>query len=111
VTPALTNRPLLRSIWVLLAGLILQAIVFPLTLAGLTHSAGSLNHPLNTSPTLAVLWVLGAVILPLVAAGLALPACRLRSFMSTTGLLYMAMIVLLPGQLVAQLLFLVTAAA
>jgi hypothetical protein len=111
VTPALTNRPLLRSIGLLLAGLVLQALVFPLALAGLAHSSGSLSHALDVSPTLTVLWILGGVILPLVAAGLAFPACRMRSFMSTTGLLYMAMIVLLPGQLVGQLLFLVTAAA
>src|SRR5437899_3187458 len=40
-----------------------------------------------------------SVLLPLLAAGLALPTCRLQSFMSTTGLLYLAMIVILPGQL------------
>jgi len=49
------------------------------------------------------------VALPLIAAGLALPTCRLRSFTSTTGLLYLAMIALLPGQLVGQLLFFVAA--
>jgi hypothetical protein len=109
VTPALTNRPLLRAIAVLLVALLLQALVYPLMLRGLLHGAGPLSHPLSLSPQLAVLWVLGAVVLPLMAAGLALPTCRLRSFMSTTGLLYLAMIALLPGQLVGQLLFFVTA--
>jgi hypothetical protein len=111
VTPALTNRPLLRAIGLLLASLILQAILFPLTLRGLAHGSGSLTHPLSLSPVLSVLWALGAVLLPLLAAGLALPTCRLRSFMSTTGLLYLAMIVILPGQLLGQLLFFVAASA
>jgi len=111
VTPALTNRPLLRAIAVLLVGLVAQAILFPLTLAGLGHSSGSLTGALRLSPVLSVLWGLGSVILPLVAAGLALATCRLRSFMSTTGLLYLAMIVILPGQMLGQLLFFVAASA
>jgi hypothetical protein len=109
VTPALTNRPLLRAIAILLIGLVLQTLTYPLMLQGLQHGSGPLTHPLSVSPQLSVLWILGAVALPLVAAGLALPTCRLRSFMSTTGLLYLAMIALLPGQLVGQLLFFVTA--
>src|SRR6266513_5580138 len=109
VTPALTNRPLLRAIGVLLVSLVLQAVLFPLTLRGLAHGSGSLTHPLTLSPVLPVLWALAAVFLPLVAAGLALPTCRLRSFMSTTGLLYLAMIAILPGQLLGQLLFFVAA--
>src|SRR5207248_11711299 len=52
----------------------------------------------------------GAVILPLLAAGLASPACRMRSFMSATGLIYLAMIAIFPGQLVGQLLLFVAAA-
>ena len=111
VTPALSNRPLLRSIALLLAGLILQGLVYPLTLRGLAHSSGSLTEPLSLSPQLSILWALGAVVLPLTAAGLALPTCRLRSFTSTTGLLYLAMIALLPGQLVGQLLLFVAASA
>jgi hypothetical protein len=111
VTPALTNRPLLRAIGVLLAGLVLQAILFPLMLRGLAHASGSLTHPLALSPVLSILWGLGAVVLPLVAAGLAFATCRLRSFMSTTGLLYLAMIAILPGQLVGLLLFFTTASA
>jgi hypothetical protein len=111
VTPALTNRPLLRAIIVLLVSLVLQAVLFPLTLWGLAHGSGSLTHALSLSPALSVLWALGAVFLPLVAAGLALPTCRLRSFMSTTGLLYLAMIAILPGQLLGQLLLFVAASA
>src|SRR5256712_9590078 len=111
VTPALTNRPLLRAIGLLLVSLFLQAILFQLTLRGIAHGTGSLTHPLTLSPVLSVLWALGAVFLPLVAAGLALPTCRLRSFMSTTGLLYLAMITILPGQLLGQLLFFVAASA
>ena len=111
VTPALTNRPLLRAIGLLLVSLVLQAILFPLALRGLAHSTGSLGQPLTIAPVLSILWALGAVILPLVAAGLALPTGRLRSFMSTTGLLYLAMIAILPGQLLGQLLFFIAASA
>jgi hypothetical protein len=109
VTPALTNRPLLRAIVLLLVGLILQAVAFPLALGGL-RSAGSPGHALGLSPVLSWLWLLGAVILPLLAAAPALVTCRLRSFMSTTGLLYLAMIALIPGQLLGQLVFFVAAA-
>ncbi|MEA2636604.1 MAG: hypothetical protein QOJ33_1584 [Chloroflexota bacterium] len=111
VTPALTNLPLLRAIGVLLLSLVLQAVVVPLTLSGVGRGSGSLTHALGLSPVLSVLWALGSVILPLVAAGLALATCRLRSFMSTTGLLYLAMIVILPGQLLGQLLLFVAATA
>src|ERR1700730_2223885 len=111
VTPALTNRPLLHAIGVLLISLVLQAVVVPLTLGGVGRGSGSLTHALSLSPGLSVLWALGSVVLPLVAAGLALATCRLRSFMSTTGLLYLAMIAILPGQLLGQLLFFVAASA
>jgi hypothetical protein len=111
VTPALTNRPLLRAIGVLLISLALQAGAVLVTLGEVGHGAGSLPHALSLSPVLSVLWALGSVILPLVAAGLALVTCRMRSFMSTTGLLYLAMIAILPGQLLGQLLFFVAASA
>ena len=111
VTPALTNRPLLLAIGLLLVSLVLQAVVVPLTLAGVGRGSGSVTHALGLSPVLSVLWVLGSVILPLLAAGLALATCRLRSFMSTTGLLYLAMIAILPGQLLGQLLFFIAASA
>jgi hypothetical protein len=111
VTPALTNRPLLQAIGVLLISLVLQAVVVPLTLGGVGHGSGSPTHALGLSPVLSVLWGLGSVVLPLVTGGLALATCRLRSFMSTTGLLYLAMIAILPGQLLGQLLFFVAASA
>ena len=111
VTPALTNRPLQHAIGVLLISLVVQALVVLSTLGGVGRGTGSLTHALGLSPVLSVLWALGAVVLPLVAAGLALATGRLRSFMSTTGLLYLAMIAILPGQLLGQLLFFVAASA
>src|SRR5713226_1837881 len=110
VTPALTNRPLLRAIAILLVALLVQPLLFLPGLLGLARSPGSVSAILAQNPTLAVLWALGAVALPLLAAGLAFPTCRMRSFMSTTGLLYLAMIALLPGQLLGHLLLFVTAA-
>ena len=111
VTPALTNRPLLRAIVVLLIGLLLQSLVFPLALGGLHHGLRSPAAAFGLAPVLSWLWLLGAVILPLSATAPAFATCRLRSFMSTTGLLYLAMIALLPGQLLGQLLFFVAASA
>jgi hypothetical protein len=110
VTPALTNRPLLRAIAVLLVALVAQALLLPPGLLGLARSGGSASHIVASNTTIAVLWALGAVVLPLLAAGLAYATCRMRSFMSTTGLLYLAMIAVLPGQLLGQLLLFVTAA-
>jgi hypothetical protein len=110
VTPALTNRPLLRAIAILLVALVVQPLLFLPGLLGLARSPASFSTILTQNPTLAVLWALGAVGLPLLAAGLAFPTCRMRSFMSTTGLLYLAMIALLPGQLLGHLLLFVTAA-
>lgn len=110
VTPVLTNRPLLLSIAILLVALVAQALLFVPGLLGLARSPGSVSAILARNPTLTVLWALGAVILPLLAAGLAYPTCRMRSFMSTTGLLYLAMIAVVPGQLLGQLLLFVTAA-
>src|SRR2546427_10455812 len=69
VTPALTNRPLLRAIGVLLVSLVLQAVLFPLTLRGLAPGSGPLTHPVTLSPVLSVPWALGAGVLPLGAAG------------------------------------------
>src|SRR2546421_2004851 len=103
VTPALTNRPLLRAIGVLLVSLVLQAMLFPLTLRGLAHGSGSLTHPLGLGPVLSVLWALGAVFLPLVAAGVAVPTCPPRAVISNTRFLYPAMIGIPPGPLLGQL--------
>lgn len=110
VTPALTNRPLLQSIAILVVGVSAQAVIFVVALGGLFPSGGSLTRPLAGNPILSILWALGAVALPLTAGALAWPACRIRSFMSTTGLLYLAMIALLPGQLVGLVLLFVAAA-
>jgi len=71
---------------VLLVGLVAQAILFPLTLAGVGHGSGSLTGALRLSPVLSVLWGLGSVILPLVAAGLALGAGRPPAAVSATCL-------------------------
>src|SRR3989441_10074595 len=70
VTPALTNRPLLRAIAVLLVALLVQALLFLPGLLGLARSPGSASAIIAQNPTLVVLWALGAVALPLLAAGL-----------------------------------------
>src|SRR5207302_146799 len=103
------NQPAASAL-VFLQGVLVVALIAH-TVVIWRRDASPLSWALTLFAVLSVLWALGAVFLPLVAAGLAWPTCRLRSFMSTTGLLYLAMIAILPGQLLGQLLFFVAASA
>ncbi len=111
VTPTLTAAPLQWVIGRLWLVLVLQALAFPvaLTAAG-AGAAHGLAGVLRGYALLSALWALGAVAMPLVAVSLAWLTCRLRSFMSTTGLLYLAMASVLGGQILGAELFLLVAA-
>jgi hypothetical protein len=109
VTPTLTSTPLQWTIGALFLTLALQALAFPAALVtlGSPGSAGTWR----SYGLLSGLWALSAVAMPLTAVGLSWLTCRLRSFMSTTGLLYLAMASVLAGQIVGAELFLLAAAA
>lgn len=111
VTPTLTSTPLQWTIGALFVTLMVQALAFPAALVTL----GSADSPdpaglWQRYALLSGLWVLSAVAMPLTAVGLSWLTCRLRSFMSTTGLLYLAMASVLAGQIVGAELFLLVAA-
>jgi hypothetical protein len=111
VTPTLTAAPLQWTIGLLLLAVATQAGAFTAALVTLSASDEGLGGLLRPYAAVAALWVLAGVAMPLVAGGLAWWTCRLRSFMSTTGLLYLAMASVLAGQILgAELLLLVAAA-
>jgi len=111
VTPALTSAPLQWTISLLFLVLTIQAIAFPAALsAATTGESSGLIRVVRDYSVVSVLWALAGVAMPLVAVGLAWLTCRLRSFMSTTGLLYLAMASVLGSQILGAELFLLVAA-
>src|SRR5207247_43603 len=89
-----------------------------LLLAGLAAALWPMAGSLLNGAAIALIVVLSAAVLGAATTGMLLghwylvtPALTTRSFMSTTGLLYLAMIAILPGQLLGQLLFFVAASA
>lgn len=111
VTPSLTAAPLQWTIGLLLLAVAAQAAAFTATLVALSAGVEGPGALLRPYAGVAALWVLAGVAMPLVAGGLAWWTCRLRSFMSTTGLLYLAMASVLAGQILgAELLLLVAVA-
>jgi hypothetical protein len=111
VTPSLTAAPLQWTIGLLLLAVAAQGGAFAAALAARASGGEGIGSLLRPYAGVAALWVLAGVAMPLVAGGLAWWTCRLRSFMSTTGLLYLAMASVLAGQILgAELLLLVAAA-
>jgi hypothetical protein len=111
VTPTLTAAPLQWTIGLLLLAVAAQAGAFAIALVALSPGSEGPGALVRPYAGVTALWVLAGVTMPLVAGGLAWWTCRLRSFMSTTGLLYLAMASVLAGQILgAELLLLVVAA-
>jgi hypothetical protein len=111
VTPDLSTRPLIGMTIVLLAAAALQGLLLPLQL-GLT--GGGLGGEATTSvlvgPYALAFWlrVFVGILLPVVLAAMTWQTCRLRSMMSATGLLYIAVSCVLAGEIAAKTLFLLT---
>src|SRR5438046_2082194 len=95
------NQPAAGSL-VFLQGLLVIALLAHVVVTWRRQEASTASWALTLA---------ASVLLLALAAALAVPTCRLRSFMSTTGLLYLAMIAILPGQLLGQLLLFVVASA
>jgi hypothetical protein len=106
VTPKLTEGPLILAIRLLLAALIVQAVVFGLSVAvgiGATAPFAAL-----TGQYLLLVWLLLGVgiVFPLVLTVMALRTARTRSMESATGLLYIDTAAVFAGTIVsAALLF------
>ncbi len=109
VTPTLTAAPLQWTIGLLFLVLTIQALAYPAALTATGAEAG-LGGVVRDYSVVSALWALAGVAMPLVAVGLAWLTCRLRSFMSTTGLLYLAMASVLGSQILGAQLFLLVAA-
>lgn len=103
VTPRLAPRPLLRLTAALAAVLVVQALL----LAGqaLAGAADLLGAPLSL---LFWLRVAVGVVFPLALCFLVWRTARVRSMMSATGLLYIALGTVLTGQIIASALFFVS---
>ena len=94
VTPKLSPTPLRRMMWLLLASLALQGMVFGLAI--LTVSSGPLGGPIGP-----LTWLrLGVgIVLPIVITVLALLASRAASLQASTGLLYIGLAFIIAGSI------------
>src|SRR6266581_524478 len=94
VTPKLSPTPLRRMMWLLLASLGLQALLF--VLAVTTVSSGPLGGPIGW---LTWLRLLAGILLPIVITILALLASRAASLQASTGLLYIGLALVMAGSI------------
>jgi hypothetical protein len=114
VTPTLSTRPLLGMTAAFLAAAALQGVLLPLQMGLVGGDAG------RAAGTAALLGTYGLAFWLRVLVGIALPVtlgvmtwqtCRLRSMMSATGLLYIAVCCVLAGEVTAKTLFFLTGIA
>lgn len=94
VTPRLSPSPLRRMMWLLLAGLLLQLVLF-LAAVGLAASDG-LSGGLGW---LAWLRLGAGILLPMLITVLALLASRAASLQASTGLLYIGLALIMAGSI------------
>ena len=106
VTPGLPARPLRNMTLVLLAALLLQALLLPVWLITAGAGGGPDAAALLTGIYSIPFWlrVLVGIVLPLAVAGMTLHCCRIQSLQSATGLLYVAVALVLAGEIAAKLL-------
>ena len=94
VTPKLSPTPLRRMMWLLLAALLLQVVLFVVAVA--TVSSGPLGGPIGwlTWLRLAV-----GILLPIGITVLAILASRAASLQASTGLLYIGLAFIMAGSI------------
>ncbi|MGI8607603.1 MAG: hypothetical protein ACR2MY_00025 [Candidatus Dormibacteria bacterium] len=108
VVPNLSTRPLLSLLGLLLVGLLLQAVLAGASLQMLAGHAGVATRQDVVAGGFSLsFWMhVGAgIVLPLIITGLALVSTRMRSLMSATGLLYVAVLLILVGQVTGKIVF------
>ena len=96
VTPRLSPAPLRRMMWLLGVALVLQAVVFGVTM--LTVSSGPLGGPIGW---LTWLRLLVGIALPIGITVLAYLATRATSLQASTGLLYIGLAFVMAGSIAA----------
>lgn len=94
VTPKLSPTPLRRMMWLLLAALGLQAILF--AVAVIAVSSGPLGGPIGW---LTWLRLVVGILMPIGITVLALLASRAASLQASTGLLYIGMALVMAGSI------------
>jgi hypothetical protein len=108
VVPNLSTRPLFILLGVIAAGLALEALLAGLALALLAgHRGFPSSHDLIYASYSLTFWmhIVAGIALPLVITALAFQSTRLRSLMSATGLLYVAVVLTLVGQITGKVIF------
>jgi hypothetical protein len=108
VVPNLSTRPLFILLGVVAASFVLQVVLATVALLALAGSNGVASRAdVVTGGYSIVFWMhVGAgIALPLLITGLAFQSTRLRSLMSATGLLYVAVVLTLVGQVTGKVIF------
>ncbi|HEY7061929.1 MAG TPA: hypothetical protein VII06_10640 [Chloroflexota bacterium] len=111
VTPNLSTRPLIVMTLAFLVAAALQGALLPLELGaagGGGEQAAGAQALLGTYTFAFVLRVLVGIVLPVALGIMTWQTCRLRSMMSATGLLYIAVSCVLAGEVAAKTLFFLT---
>jgi len=94
VTPKLSPTPLRRMMWLLLASLTLQALLFVVAVTAI--SSGPLGGPIGW---LTWLRLVVGILLPIGITVLALLASRAASLQASTGLLYIGLALVMAGSI------------
>jgi hypothetical protein len=94
VTPKLSPTPLRRMMWLLLASLTLQALLFVVAVTAV--SSGPLGGPIGW---LTWLRLVAGILLPIGVTVLALLASRAASLQASTGLLYIGLALVMAGSI------------
>lgn len=94
VTPKLSPTPLRRMMWLLLASLAVQALLF--VIAVIAVSSGPLDGPIGW---LTWLRLLAGIVMPIGITILAMLATRAASLQASTGLLYIGLALVMAGSI------------
>ena len=94
VTPSLSPQPLRRMVWLLVAALALQALAFAVAVATVHGEALS-----GSMGWLTWLRLVAGTLLPIGIAVLAILASRAASLQASTGLLYIALALVMAGSI------------
>jgi hypothetical protein len=109
VVPNLSTRPLLALLAILATAFVLQGVLDAAALALLGGHPGVVSQRDVISGRYALVFWIGRVAvgiaLPLLITALAVQSTRTRSLMSATGLLYVAVVLTLVGQVTGKVIF------
>ncbi len=94
VTPRLSPTPLRRMMWMALAALVVQVVLFGLALV--TVPGDAISGPMGP-----ITWLrlLAGTLLPIVVTVLAMLASRAASLQASTGLLYIGLALVMAGSI------------